>query len=220
MTGKLRAPFVWTPRQPIDRQGYRKHYLGADARPNEKNRWFLFRKTVRLGGAPDRAPFSITVDGRYILYVNGVRLGRGPARCSPLFQRYDDYDLAGALRPGANVIAVLVHTYGLDTAFYETTKGMWQPTFGDGGLWTEGAAETDADDVSLSTCEGWRCLQCDAWTQDTPQSNHSLGFIEDARATFLAADAILKPIKDDPIAALPDIQRGHLDLALAREADG
>jgi predicted ATPase len=47
----------------------------------------------------------------------------------------------------------------------------------------------------------------------------SLGFIEDARATFLAADAILKPIKDDPIAALPDIQRGHLDLALAREAE-
>ena len=185
MTGKLRAPFVWTPRQPIDPMGFRKHYLGAEARPNEKNRWFLFRKTVRLGGAPDRAPFSITVDGRYILYVNGVRLGRGPARCSPLFQRYDDYGLAGALRPGANVIAVLVHTYGLDTAFYETTKGMWQPTFGDGGLWTEGAAETDADDVSLSTCEGWRCLQCDAWTQDTPQSNHSLGFIEDFDAAGL-----------------------------------
>ena len=82
---------------------------------------------------------------------------------------------------------MLVHTYGRDTAFYETTKGMWQPTFGDGGLWTEGAAETPAGAVSLSTHEGWRCVQSDAWTQDTPQSNHSLGFIEDFDAAALPA---------------------------------
>ena len=185
MTQKLRAPFVWTPSQAVDKMGYRKHYLGAEARPNEKNRWFLFRKTVRLDGPASRAPFSITVDGRYILYVNGVRQGRGPVRCSPLFQRYDDYDLAGALQSGDNIIAVLVHTYGVDTAFYETTKGMWQPTFGDGGLWADGVAHTDAGEVSLSTHEGWRCLQSDAWTQDTPQSNHSLGFIEDFEAAWL-----------------------------------
>jgi hypothetical protein len=185
VTQKLRAPFVWTPRQAIDPAGYRKHYLGADARPNEKNRWFLFRKTVRLPAAPTAAPLSITVDGRYVLYVNGAELGRGPVRCSPLFQRYDDYDLIGALKPGDNVIAVLVHTYGRDTAFYETTKGMWQPTFGDGGLWTDGAAETPDSAVSLSTHEGWRCVQSLAWTQDTPQSNHSLGFIEDFDAAAL-----------------------------------
>jgi alpha-L-rhamnosidase len=187
VTGKLRAPFVWTPRQPIDPQGYRKHYLGADGRPNEKNRWFLFRRAVRLEGPAARAPFQITVDGRYILYVNGVEQGRGPVRCSPLFQRYDDYDLAGALQPGDNVIAVLAHTYGRDTAFYETTKGMWQPTFGDGGVWTEGVAETGAGSVDLSTRGGWKCVQSDAWTQDTPQSNHSLGFIEDFDAGRLPA---------------------------------
>ncbi len=188
MTEKVRAPFVWTPRQAIDEAGFRKHYLGADARQNEKNRWFLFRKTVRLAAAPTAAPLSITVDGRYILYVNGAEQGRGPVRCSPLFQRYDDYDLAGALTAGDNVIAVLVHTYGRDTAFYETTKGMWQPTFGDGGLWTEGAAQTPSGAVSLSTHEGWRCIQSDAWTQDTPQSNHSLGFIEDFDAAALPPD--------------------------------
>ena len=72
----------------------RLHYLGANARLNEKNRWFLFRKVLRLDAAPTEAPLSITVDGRYILYVNGRKLGRGPVRCSPLFQRYDDYDIA------------------------------------------------------------------------------------------------------------------------------
>ena len=107
-------------------------------------------------------------------------------RCSPLFQRYDDYDLAAALTPGDNVIAVLVHTYGRDTAFYETTKGMWQPTFGDGGLWTEGEAATGAGAVDLldpATAGG--ASSRIAWTQDTPQSNHSLGFIEDFDAARL-----------------------------------
>jgi predicted ATPase len=47
----------------------------------------------------------------------------------------------------------------------------------------------------------------------------SLGHIEDARATFQAADTILKRMKDDPIAVLADLSRGHLDLALAREAE-
>jgi alpha-L-rhamnosidase len=186
---KLRAPFVWTPQQPIDPNGARLHYLGAAARPNEKNRWFLFRKVVELARGAESAKLSITVDGRYVLYVNGERLGRGPVRCSPLFQRYDDYDLTGVLRPGRNLLAVLVHTYGRDTAFYETTKGMWQPSFGDGGLWTEGTAElADGSGVSLSTESGWRCIRSLAWTQDTPQSNHSLGFIEDFDAEALPAD--------------------------------
>jgi predicted ATPase len=47
----------------------------------------------------------------------------------------------------------------------------------------------------------------------------TLGYVDDARAAFQAADAILKTIKDDPIAALADLQHGHLDLALAREAE-
>jgi len=185
VTQKLRAPFVWTPTQAIDPMGFRLHYLGQAARPNEKNRWFLFRKVVRLSAAASSAPLSITVDGRYILHVNGREVGRGPVRCSPLFQRYDDYDIAADLVAGDNVLAVLVHTYGRDTAFYETTKGLWQPSFGDGGLWTEGAAETAAGAVALSTHDGWRCTQSHAWTQDTPQSNHSLGFIEEFDAARL-----------------------------------
>jgi alpha-L-rhamnosidase len=60
-------------------------------------------------------PTDITVDGRYLLFVNGAQIGRGPVRCSPLAQRFDTYDLAPHLRSGRNVVAVLVHTYGVDT---------------------------------------------------------------------------------------------------------
>jgi alpha-L-rhamnosidase len=185
MTQMLRPPFVWTPHQEIDPDGGRRVYLGDRARPFEKNRWFLFRKVIDLRAGPEAAKVSITVDGRYVLYVNGRQIGRGPVRCSPLYQRYDEYDLADALTAGRNVLAVLVHTYGRDTAFYETVKGMWQPTFGDGGLWMDGSAQAGGESVALSTDQGWRCIQSDAWTQDVPQSNHSLGFIEDLDAARL-----------------------------------
>jgi hypothetical protein len=179
MTTPARPRFIWTPDQPIDPQGSRSVYLGKPRRENEKNRWFLFRKRLVLDASPRAAPFSITVDGRYQLFVNGALVGRGPVRCSPLFQRYDDYDLAGVLAAGANIIAVLVHTLGVDAAFYETTKGLWQPTFGDGGLWADGVAPSDAT---------WRCIQSDAWAGDTVRANHSLGFIEDLDGARLPAD--------------------------------
>jgi hypothetical protein len=188
VTTPARPRFIWTPRQPIDPRGARSVYLGKPRRENATNRWFFFRKRFDLAAPPDRAPFSITVDGRYQLFVNGARLGRGPVRCSPLFQRYDDYDLAGHLKTGANVIAVLIHTLGVDAAFYETTKGLWQPTFGDGGLWTDGEVETAAGGTSLAGDPTWRCIQADAWAPDTERSNHSLGFIEDLDGARLPAD--------------------------------
>lgn len=164
-----RAPFIWTPRQPIT-DDYLKAIKDIPQRDDGPNRWFLFRSTVELETVPIEALTSITVDGRYQLHVNGRKIGRGPVRCSPLAQRYDRFDVAEALRPGCNVIAVLVHTYGVDTAFHERVQGLWAPVFGEGGLWVEGEV--------FSTHADWRCTQSDAWTQDMPQSNGSLGFIE------------------------------------------
>ena len=165
-----RAPFIWTPRQPIDPLGFLALHDGRPARDDGPNRWFLFRTTVTLDALADEAPVHVTVDGRYMLYVNGAHVGRGPVRCSPLFQRYDSYDIAGHLRTGQNVVAVLVHTYGVDTAFHEAVRGMWAPTFGEGGLWVDGPV--------VSTAHAWRCLQSEAWQSDTPRANHSLGFVE------------------------------------------
>jgi hypothetical protein len=185
---RLRPDFIWTPRQAIDPTGWRRTYLGAEVPADQKNRWYFFRKVVDLPVSPGQGSLSITLDGRYLLYVNGVRIGRGPVRCSPLFQRYDTYDLAGLLKAGRNVIAVLAHTYGVDTAFHETTKGMWQPTFGEGGLWVDGAVDAGGRRVPLASDDSWRCIQSDAWTQDVPQSNHSLGFIEDLDLARLPED--------------------------------
>lgn len=209
MTTPARPRFIWIPAQPVDPHGSRSVYLGRPRRENETNRWFFFRKAFELAEAPTQAPFSITVDGRYQLFVNGDRIGRGPVRCSPLFQRYDEYDIAGHLRTGRNALAILIHSLGVDAAFYETTKGLWQPTFGDGGLWADGHAESPSGNVDLASDETWLCLQSDAWERNTERANHSLGFIEDLDGSRLPTGW-----------TAPDFDDSAWDLARAMVAGG
>jgi alpha-L-rhamnosidase len=179
-----RAPFIWSAKQQIDPGGLFRAFLGGDLhRDDGKNRWFLFRRRFDLPAPADGGRLTVTVDGRYQLFVNGVRIGRGPARCDPLHQRTDTHDIGGALQPGENVIGLLVHVYGIDTAWYETVKGLWQPVFGDGAVYCDAQMRCGAVTVDVLSDEQWRCLECAAWERDTPRVNWGLGFIEvhDAR---------------------------------------
>jgi hypothetical protein len=54
---------------------------------------------------------AISADGRYALFVNGRRIGRGPAKGDVDHQFYDTYELAPELRVGRNVLAVRVVDY-------------------------------------------------------------------------------------------------------------
>src|SRR5262245_44966404 len=145
-----RARFIWTVNQPIDGAAAFRVFLGrVDQRDDGPNRWFLLQRRLELPSIPDDASLTLTVDGRYQLFVNGTPVGRGPMRCSPLFQRTDTHDLRPWLRQGENVLAVLVHVYGVDTAWYESAKGQWQPVFGDGGLWCEGRARCGAETIEI-----------------------------------------------------------------------
>ncbi len=185
---RARAPFIWTSRQAIDPAGLLAVAMRVRRRDEAPNRWFLFRRVIDVSTVPSSAPTRVTADGRYLLYVNGTRVGRGPVRCSPLAQKYDVHDLAPYLRPGRNVVGALVHVFGADTSWYERVRGLWQPAFGDGALWLDG-------DV-VRTDLGWRCVECPAWDRTTPAENHGLDFIEsfDAR---LFPDAWLDPAFDD-----------------------
>ena len=97
-----RAPCIWTVRQRVDPNGVFRVFAGAPPRDDGQNRWLLFRRRVDLPAAPDEARLDLTTDGKYQLFVNGRRLGRGPMRCSPTHQRYDGFDLAPQLRAGAS----------------------------------------------------------------------------------------------------------------------
>ena len=180
-----RAPFIWTAKQPIDPLGYWNQFFGGTARRDDgANRWFLFRRTFSLPARAETAMLALTVDGRYQLFVNGTRVGRGPARCDPHHQRTDAHEVAALLRPGENAIGVLVHVYGVDTSWYQAVRGHWQPVFGDGGLYCDGRVRCGAVTVDLLSDEHWRCQECPAWDRAAPRPMWNIGFVEvhDARA--------------------------------------
>jgi len=67
----------------------------------------LFRQVFSLGQRLEQASLYIFADTRYEAWLDGIWLGRGPARFSRLTREYDSYSL-GSLPPGEHLLAVLV----------------------------------------------------------------------------------------------------------------
>ncbi|MFF1571471.1 alpha-L-rhamnosidase N-terminal domain-containing protein [Leifsonia sp. NPDC058292] len=132
--------------------------LGTD-QPHEPFHRTFFRTTVELASVPAAVPARLTADSRYVLFVNGAEIGRGPARSQPRRQRFDEYDLAPFLTPGENSVAILVTYYGQPTAF-------WQPAVPNGGLGLDAvlAFEARIGDDWLVTDDSWRVQRSTAWT--------------------------------------------------------
>lgn len=182
-----KARFIWTPDQKRNEAVNFGTLLrnGPVRRDDGSNRWFLFRREFELLADPDSAKIEITVDGRYQLFVNGERAGRGPTRASPDFQRYDVHDIGALLKPGKNVLAALVHVYGVDTAWYQTAKCSWQSIFGDGGLYVHAKILGGPKPLEIVSDTSWKCRECLAWTKDTPRSGWGQDFIEDFDANLM-----------------------------------
>ncbi len=81
--------------------------VGGDLPPAGFSR-ALFRRVFDVEDVPPRAALRLSADSRYVLWVNSAEVGRGPIRSQPRRLRYDEYDIAAHLRPGRNVLAVLV----------------------------------------------------------------------------------------------------------------
>ena len=72
-----------------------------------------FRRTLSLSGAPASYVVRVSADNRFILYVNGQRVGDGPARGDLVHWRYERFDIAPLLKAGDNVIAATVWNFGV-----------------------------------------------------------------------------------------------------------
>ena len=75
---------------------------------------YHFRRSFDVAARPASYPIQVTADNRYILYLNGERVGFGPARGDLDHWRYETYDLAPKLRAGRNVLAAVVWNAGID----------------------------------------------------------------------------------------------------------
>jgi alpha-L-rhamnosidase len=117
----------------------------------------MFRTTFDLQVRPPEAPARITADSRYVLWVNGHEVGRGPARSQPYRQRYDSYDLSPYLSVGANVIAVLVTYYGRAMSF-------WQPAPANSNTDAALVFEAQIGQRTLVSDDSWRVQRPAAWS--------------------------------------------------------
>ncbi|QYR24082.1 glycoside hydrolase family 78 protein [Paenibacillus sp. sptzw28] len=115
-----------------------------------RNEWRCFRKVFSLPAKmSERAAVKITGDSRYVLYVNGHHVGRGPVRSWPFELAYDEYEIGHLLRRGAeNVIAVLVMHFGVST---------FQYLRGRGGLIAQ-IESGDSREPLLATDETWKTM--------------------------------------------------------------
>jgi len=75
---------------------------------------YHFRKTFNLDKAPDQLVIHVSADNRYNLFVNGTRVCYGPAKGDLKTYKYDEIDIAPFLKPGKNVLAVVVYNGGKD----------------------------------------------------------------------------------------------------------
>lgn len=146
-------------------------------RGEEKPRNFYLnvRRSFRLGGPARRGSIRVTADSRYRLWVNGIPIARGPARCDPRWQCLDEWDLTPALRPGENVIAALVHHYGEWTFAYILGRA--------GFIADVRILSHDGRELQFGTDDSWRVLPDRARESSVPRMNLQLGYPElyDAR---------------------------------------
>ena len=77
------------------------------------NRFCYLRRVVDLESIPASVPARVTADSRFVMFVNGVEVARGPARSIPERLAWTEIDLAPYLHPGRNAIASLARFYGL-----------------------------------------------------------------------------------------------------------
>ncbi len=69
----------------------------------------IFAKEITLSAVPSLAILHLSAFTRYRLYVNGNYIGRGPCRYQNQWPEYDSRDIASVLKPGRNILVVLVH---------------------------------------------------------------------------------------------------------------
>ena len=156
------------------------------------------RRCFALEDVPQTVPARVTADSRYVLWLNGHEVSRGPVRNVPERLAFHEIDLAAFLRPGVNVLAALVRHYG-------TPTGSWRrpAPFGEIG---HGGFAFEAPSIGLVSDASWRA-QSAPWHGmppggdpvrevvdggATPEGWHDPGFSDDmwSDAVELSAPAL------------------------------
>ncbi|MFX3636647.1 MAG: family 78 glycoside hydrolase catalytic domain [Candidatus Pristimantibacillus sp.] len=132
----------------MNNRPWQAQWIWGKGEESPRNEWRCFRKTFDVPNMDEGIPSStlrITADSRYVLFVNGTQLGRGPVRSWPSELSYDSYEVGHLLKADQkNTIAVLVLHFGVSTFYYVRGRG---------GLLIDLANETGS--LAVSSDETW-----------------------------------------------------------------
>jgi hypothetical protein len=117
-------------------------WIACPGAPERDPGVFRFRKVVELASVPSRFVVHVSADQRFVLHVNGRRVGIGPSRGDILFWRFETFDLAPFLKAGPNLVSAIVWNFGTQAPAAQMTDRTGFVAQGDGA--TEQAVNTDA----------------------------------------------------------------------------
>ncbi len=107
--------------EPTPRQEWTAEWISHPTAPLREPAVFHFKKILRLDTKPAHFNVLVSADNRFILFVNGIRIGRGPAKGDLAHWRYETFDLAPSLHPGKNVLTAIVWNFGIYTPLAQFT---------------------------------------------------------------------------------------------------
>ncbi len=119
----------------------------------------LLRGSLTLTTPATDVVLEIFADTRYEAWLNGVWLGRGPARFSRVRQEYDRLPV-GNLPAGTHTLAVLVHTNPTLSRSETIQSGLQAAVVG---------SVAEQPRLLLGTSTAWRALISPAWNPDARQ---------------------------------------------------
>ncbi|MGO4549353.1 family 78 glycoside hydrolase catalytic domain [Paenibacillus sp. 2TAB23] len=142
-----------------------------------RNEWRCFRKSFvppqSAEGSAEQTPtvLRISADSRYVLYINGKQIGRGPVRSWTVEQFYDSYEIGHLLIPGqTNTIAVFVLHFGVSTFYYLRGRG--------GLLVQIDSLQESGAEMLLATDDAWKTSIHEGHHARAPRMSCQQGFSE------------------------------------------
>ena len=133
------------------------------------NAYAGFRYDFNQENLPSNAPFLITADQAYKLYVNGQYVCRGPMRGMQYNWYYDTVDILKYLKTGHNWIAIEAHNPGCSTFSYhhKDAAGVICSCQWDNGI------------KIASNGKDWKIFRNTAYNNNTAQLSSQLGKMEE-----------------------------------------
>lgn len=139
-----------------------------------KQAYVLFRKPFELARKPQAASVQVSACDRYLLFLNGAYVGRGPAVGAGAARFYDVHEeLAKRLVQGKNALAAMVYSHGPDR------RNRIMDTLGCFVLRL--AVEFDAAPaMDISTDTSWLACPAEAWRPaKRPTNDWGVGYPEE-----------------------------------------